>query len=76
MTYEKALIRLYSWPILPPWSTACFFAAATCSGVASGLQVTYWAVSNAVRGTRHLRCRGGVYNYDVGRHGVGYSLVD
>lgn len=26
VSYWKPLIREYSWPILPPWSVACFFA--------------------------------------------------
>lgn len=39
-TYEKPLKMVYSCPILPPWSVACFFAAATCSSVVSGLRVT------------------------------------
>ncbi len=58
ITYEKPLMSVYSCPIFPPWSSACFLAlgvisiitrvmeswnayAATCSGVDSGLRVTW-----------------------------------
>lgn len=73
-SYENPLIRLYSWPILPPESSACFFAAATCSGVASDLQVTLRRLGLVwERGQRRGRTSRMPGTHNVGRH-VGGGL--